>query len=359
MAIGSGGIRPCSLAFGADQLNNPDNPNNQRVLQSFFNWYYASVGISVIISVTVIVYIQDEAGWIVGFGIPVGLLLLSTILFLLGSSLYVKENANKSLFTGFAQVASAAWKKRHLAINSESDGLYRHMGSKKLIAPTQKLGSLNKACIITNPEKELDFDGKSKEEWKPCTVKRVEELKALIKVLPIWSTGIIIGVTISQHSFPVHQASTMDRHVFRQGLKIPAGSFIVFALLALTIWVVIYDRILVPLISKFTKNHHGLTLKQRMGLGLIVSCMSMAVAALVETKRRNTAIREVLEDKPGGVVSMSAMWLVPQYILIGVAEALNAIGQIEFYYSQFPKSMSSIGVALYSLGSGVGSIPHG
>ncbi|KAK2645640.1 hypothetical protein Ddye_020835 [Dipteronia dyeriana] len=82
----------------------------------------------------------------------------------------------------------------------------------------------------------------------------------------------------------------------------------------------------------------------------------MAVAALVETKSRNTTNREGLEDKPGGVVSMSEMWLVSQYILIGVAEALNTIGQIEYYYSQFPKSMSSIGVATYSLGNGVGSL---
>ncbi|KAK2645649.1 hypothetical protein Ddye_020844 [Dipteronia dyeriana] len=65
------------------------------------------------------------------------------------------------------------------------------------------------------------------------------------------------------------------------------------------------------------------SLKQCMGLGLTVSCMSKAMAALVETKRRNTAIREGLEDKPGGVVSMSTMWLVSQYILIGVAKALT------------------------------------
>ncbi|CAL5438363.1 unnamed protein product [Camellia sinensis] len=38
MAIGAGGIRPCSLAFGADQFNKPDNPKNTRVLQTFFNW---------------------------------------------------------------------------------------------------------------------------------------------------------------------------------------------------------------------------------------------------------------------------------------------------------------------------------
>lgn len=38
MSIGAGGIRPCSLAFGADQFDNPKNPNNGRILQSFFNW---------------------------------------------------------------------------------------------------------------------------------------------------------------------------------------------------------------------------------------------------------------------------------------------------------------------------------
>ncbi|KAL6221842.1 hypothetical protein ACLB2K_005234 [Fragaria x ananassa] len=78
MSIGSGGIKPCSLAFGADQLYKPENPKSAKILQSFFNWYYASVGISVMVAVTVIVYIQDSAGLIVGFGVPAGLMLLST-----------------------------------------------------------------------------------------------------------------------------------------------------------------------------------------------------------------------------------------------------------------------------------------
>ncbi|RID80409.1 hypothetical protein BRARA_A03072 [Brassica rapa] len=37
ISIGSGGIRPCSLAFGADQLDNKENPKNERVLESFFD----------------------------------------------------------------------------------------------------------------------------------------------------------------------------------------------------------------------------------------------------------------------------------------------------------------------------------
>ncbi|PKI76275.1 hypothetical protein CRG98_003386 [Punica granatum] len=87
----AGGIRPCSIAFGADQLDNHENPKNQLVLQSFFNRYYASVGITVMLSVTVIVYIQDKAGWVIGFEVPLVLMFLAAVLFLIGSPFYVKS----------------------------------------------------------------------------------------------------------------------------------------------------------------------------------------------------------------------------------------------------------------------------
>ncbi|XP_021903128.1 protein NRT1/ PTR FAMILY 1.2-like [Carica papaya] len=357
MAIGAGGVRPCSLAFGADQLDKPENPNNARILQSFFNWYYASVGISVMISVTVIVYIQDKAGWAVGFGVPVVLMFLSVAMFLLGSSLYVKVKPNRSLFTGFVQVISATWKNRHLALPPTiSNGICYYQGdSINLLVPSDKLRVLNKACIIKNPEKELDADGFAVAQWSLCSVKQVEELKALIKVLPIWSTGIMIAVTISQHSFPVLQATTMDRRLVA-GFKIPAGSFSLFAIITLTIWVAIYDRVLVPFISKFTKRPRGLSFKQRMGIGLVISCLSTSTAALVERNRRAAALKQGLANNPLGLVNMSAMWLAPQYCLSGLAEAFNAIGQIEFYYSQFPKSMSSIAVSLFSLSMAMGNL---
>ncbi|KAJ7969584.1 Protein NRT1/ PTR FAMILY 1.2 like [Quillaja saponaria] len=355
MSIGAGGIRPCSLAFGADQINNPENPKNERTLQSFFNWYYASVGLSIMISVTVIVYIQDKKGWVVGFGIPVGLMLFSTVMFFLGSFLYVKVKGKKSLFSGFAQVIAATWKNRQLPLPPKySETWYVQKGS-KLVVPTDKLRCLNKACTIRNPDKDLDSNGLAIDPWSLCTVRQVEELKALIKVLPIWSTGIILAVTISQHTFPVLQASTMDRRLI-SNFEIPPSSFSVFAILAMVMWVAIYDRIVVPLLSKFTKLKKGLSFRQRMGIGLAISCVATAVAAEVERNRRNTAIREELSDNPKAVVNMSAMWLVLQYGLTGWAEAFNAIGQIEFYYSQVPKSMSSIGVALLSLGMGVGNL---
>lgn len=140
MAIGAGGIRPCSLAFGADQFDKPDNPENERTLQRFFNLYYASVGISLMISVTVIVYIQNVFGWIVGFGVAVGFLFLSIVLFLIGSPLFIKTKPNKSMLQDFVQVVSLSWKNKHLALPPEKlDGWYHHNQGSKFVAPTDKL----------------------------------------------------------------------------------------------------------------------------------------------------------------------------------------------------------------------------
>lgn len=147
----------------------------------------------------------------------------------------------------------------------------------------------------------------------------------------------------------------MDRTLVGD-FKIPSGSYGVFTLLTLTIWVAVYDQLIVPLITKITKRPGGLTLQQRMGTGLFLSIAATAVAAITENIRRQHAIDEGLVDTPKGVVNMSAMWLIPQYALIGLAEGFNAIGQIEFYYSQFPKTMGSIAVALFALGMAFGNL---
>ncbi|CAL9027845.1 unnamed protein product [Prunus brigantina] len=356
-SIGSGAIKPCSMAFGADQMDKPDNPKNERVLQSFFNWYYASVGVFVMFSVTAIIYVQTQFGWVVGFGIPVGLMFLSALLFFLGSSLYVKVPPNKNLSAGLVQVIAAAWKNRHLAlpVSPKNFDAWHCIKSSKFATPTDNLRCLNKACMIRSPEQDIASDGLANEPWSLCTVRQVQELKALIRILPIWSTGIIIAMTTTQHSFAVLQANAMDRHILGK-IQIPAASLSTFGVLTLVIWVAIYDRILVPLVAKYTKRPRGFTFKQRIGAGLVISCLATAVAAEVARQRRKTAIEAGFLSNPGGIVSMSAMWLVLQYCLSGLSEALNSIGQLEFYYSQFPKSMSSIAMALLSFGGAFGSL---
>lgn len=180
-------------------------------------------------------------------------------------------------------------------------------------------------------------------------------MKILIRVIPLWSTGIMLSLNTSQTTFPILQASTMDRHL-TSNFKIPAGSYTVFLLIGLTGWIFIYDRILIPFASKMRGKPVRISTKVRMGIGLFISCISMVVAGTVEHFRRKKAIKEGFLNNPQAVLDMSAMWLVPQYLLFGLADAFNAIGQTEFYYSEFPKTMSSIGSSLFGLGMAVANL---
>lgn len=356
ISIGAGGIRPCSIAFGADQLDRKDNPNNERVLESFFGWYYATSAIAVVIALTAIVYIQDHLGWKVGFGVPAILMVLSVLLFFIASPLYVKLKASSSLLTGFAQVAVVAYKNRKLALPPpNASWCYHRQKDSLFIVPTSKLRFMNKACLIRNPEQDIAPDGSALNPWSLCTIEQVEELKALIKVLPLWSTGIMMSINISQNSFPLLQASSMDRHV-TSSFQIPAGSFGTFTIITLAAWVVLYDRVLIPVASKMKGKPVRLGVKLRMGIGLFLSCMGMVVSGLVENIRRRRAIREGYLNNGQAVLEMSAMWLVPQHCLNGLAEAFNAIAQTEFFYSEFPKSMSSIAASLFGLGMAVANL---
>ncbi|XP_071917519.1 protein NRT1/ PTR FAMILY 1.2 isoform X7 [Coffea arabica] len=359
MSVGAGCIRPCSVAFGADQFDNKQNPNNDRVLESYFNWYYASTGISTVLAMTVIVYIQDHLGWSVGFGIPAILMVFSALMFLIGSSLYIKAKPSESLFTGFFQVLVAAFRKREIQYPLDEEyKCYHRTRQSKLLSPTEEFRCLNKACVVQDPDTELTSDGLASNPWRLCSVEQLESLKALLKVIPMWSTGLVLIVTIDQ-GFLTLQANSMDRHLF-SNFEIPAGSFSLFMIITLTIWVAFYDRVLAPLLVRYTGNPQGLSPIVRMGMGLIMSFIAMVLAGVVESIRLKKAVEEGVEDDPDAVLDMSAMWLVPQTVCIGLAEALNAIGQIQFFYMLFPKSMSSVGVAMFTsemaLASLIGSL---
>uniref|UniRef100_M1B9M9 Nitrate transporter n=1 Tax=Solanum tuberosum TaxID=4113 RepID=M1B9M9_SOLTU len=201
MSVGAGFVRPCSIIFGADQLENKTNPENQRILESYFNWYYVSTGISTILAVTLIVYIQDSYGWKVGFGVPAILMFLSVLMFQIGSPLYIKVKAKtkQNLVIGLFQTVVAAFRKRNntrLSF-SDCDEYYRWPLESEVFTPSKDLRFLNRACMIEDPERDLNPDGSASNPWNLSSLEQVESLKAIIRVLPMWSTGFIIFVDMN------------------------------------------------------------------------------------------------------------------------------------------------------------------
>jgi peptide/histidine transporter 3/4 len=213
---------------------------------------------------------------------------------------------------------------------------------------------LNKACVIKEHEQVIASDGLAINPWRLCTVDQVEELKAIVRVIPLWSTGIMMSLNIGG-SFGLLQAKSLDRHITSH-FQVPAGSLSVIMVGAIFVWIVLYDRALIPLASRIRGKPVRISAKRRMGIGLFLNFLQLVTAATFESIRRKKAIKEGYLNDTHGVLKMSALWLAPQLCLGGIAEAFNGIGQNEFYYMEFPRTMSSIAASLGGLGVAVGNL---
>ncbi|XP_031372241.1 protein NRT1/ PTR FAMILY 2.10-like isoform X1 [Punica granatum] len=359
LVIGGGGIRPCNLAFGADQFN-PNTSSGKRGISSFFNWYYFTFTFAMMVSLTGIVYVQSDVSWAWGLAIPAFLMLISCSLFFLGSRIYVKIKPDGSPLTGVLRVGVAAIRKRKLKLPSGASlGLFNHIQKSSINAQlphTDQFRSLDKAAIIT-PDDKFNEDGSAASPWRLCSIQQLEEVKCLVRTLPIWTSAIIYYVTLVQRqTYTVFQALQMDRRL-GPSFKIPAASYTMFSMVALTIWIPIYDQIIVPALRKITGKEGGITVLQKMGIGVFLAIVTMSVSGFVEVQRRSLALKNPIGFDPirGSVSSLSGLWLVPQLVLGGLSEAFTLIAQVEFFYKQFPENMRSIAGSLAFVGIAVSS----
>ena len=209
------------------------------------------------------------------------------------------------------------------------------------------------------PEDKLEADGKPVNPWNLCTMQQVEEVKCIMRVLPIWFASSIYYLTMAQQmTYPVFQALQSDRRLGSGGFMIPAATYVVFLMTGMTLFIIFYDRVLVPTLKRITGIETGITLLQRIGAGIFFAFLCLIVSGFVEERRRTLALTQPtlgLAPRKGEISSMSAMWLIPQLVLAGIADAFGAIGQMEFYYKQFPENMRSFAGSIFYVGAGVSS----
>ncbi|CAA3000928.1 NRT1 PTR FAMILY -like [Olea europaea subsp. europaea] len=99
-------------------------------------------------------------------------------------------------------------------------------------------------------------------------------------------------------------------------------------MLSLSIWIPIYDRLILPLLRRITRNEEGISLLQRIGIGMVLAIVTMLVSALVENHRRTLDLTRPtlgLEPRKGAISSMSGYWLIPQLAIAGISESFTVI----------------------------------
>ncbi|KAH7568237.1 hypothetical protein ACOSQ2_009566 [Xanthoceras sorbifolium] len=347
VALGQSGHKPCVQAFGADQFDEED-PEECKLKSSFFNWWSFGISVGAFSTRLVLNYIQDNLSWGLGFGIPCIFMAAALVVFLLGTKTYrycSKTDDQKSPFGRIGRVFVAAirnWQTKPSAIVLLEEQGYETLAHQ---SHHEQFKFLNKALLVPDGSKTV-----------MCSISDVEDAKALLKLVPIWTTSLVYGIVYAQSStFFTKQGATMDRSV-SPGFDMPAASLQCFINLAIILAMPVYDRVFVPIARASTGKPAGITMLQRIGIGIILCAISMVIAALVETKRLETAEEYGLVDKPKEMIPMSFWWLVPQYVIFGLADVFTFVGLQEFFYDQAPKQLRSVGISLFLSVLGVGSL---
>ncbi|GMH23060.1 hypothetical protein Nepgr_024903 [Nepenthes gracilis] len=340
ISIGTGGHKPSLQSFGADQFDDSHIKERKKKM-SFFNWWSVGLCSGLLLSVTLVVYVQDHFGWGTADITLTAVMALSLVILLVGRPFYRYRKPNGSPLTPMLQVLVAAIAKRNLPYPSSAAELYEvsQTTQGRLLGHTEKLKFLDKAAILTNEENLVE----KQSPWKLATVTKVEEVKLVVNVIPIWLTCLPFGICVAQTlTFFIKQGTMMNRKI-RHDFLLPPASIYAINAIGMIISVTIYDKILMPLLRKATGNERGINILQRIGTGMIFSVAAMVIAALVEKKRLS-----LVENSPSkSSLSMSVFWLAPQFFIMGFGDGFTLVGLQEYFYDQVPDSMRSLGIALY------------
>ncbi|CAN1216777.1 Protein NRT1/ PTR FAMILY 6.2 [Linum perenne] len=211
IAVGTGGLKSSVSGFGTDQFDEKDDKEKSQ-MDFFFNRFFFFISLGTLMAVTVLVYIQDEVGRSWAYGICSASMFIAIGILLSGMKKYRYKKSMGSPIVHIFQVIAASIRKR-----------------------------------------KMDYPYDDANPWKLCTVSRVEEVKMMVRLLPIWATTIIFWTTYAQMiTFSVEQASTLNRKI--GSFQIPAGSLPVFFVASILITLAVYDRLVMPLWKKWTGN---------------------------------------------------------------------------------------------------------
>lgn len=135
-------------------------------------------------------------------------------------------------------------------------------------------------------------------------MQQVAEVKCLTRIILVWSSGIVYVIVLTLLGNYVGLPATQTNRWFitSSDFQIPHGSFIFFQMLALTFSIPLYGRLLVSSIYCLTNRSSGITLLQRIGIGLALSVATMLVSTAGTFQGRH--------PRPSPTM-MPWCWLVP------------------------------------------------
>eukprot|EP00298_Acanthocystis_sp_HF-20_P010185 c18727_g1_i2.p1 GENE.c18727_g1_i2~~c18727_g1_i2.p1 ORF type:complete len:659 (+),score=249.07 c18727_g1_i2:31-2007(+) len=306
VVLGSGGIKPNVVVFGADQFaGQPDATAEQ---ESFFRWFYWAINLGSTFSFVYLANlatngsgsIQPRYGYFAAFAIIFGAFVIAIVAFVIGSPRYKKLPPSGSLLIKSFRIFYDAGKQ-----SFEGSMIVWNMA---ILAPAFIAVTVS-YFLDEEYQKNISIAGMSvivaaitfvvifarKTSWVEVARQslrgkhdgdEVSEIASVVRLFPYFGFMIMFWAIYSQMSTNfVVQGCQMDIRLGNTGYQLNSASLSAFDAFAILLLIPVFDKILFPLYRRiFGKNP---TILQKIGAGFVLAMLSMVLAAYVEIERKN------------------------------------------------------------------------
>ncbi|NWX59221.1 S15A5 protein, partial [Promerops cafer] len=316
-SLGIGGIRAIVCPLSAYSLEDC----GPKELLSFFNWFHWLVNLNSAVVFVSISYIQQSVARNLGFLIPFvsGLMAMITIHMVRGEMIY-KPKADSSLLTTFGVIFSA------------------------LKTCCMRYRYLSTAVASWLDHAKENHGGQ-------YTETQVEGTKSLARLFPLFTFQILYRTCIMQIPSGYY-LQTMNSNLHFSGFVLPVAAMNVISIVPLLILVPILECINSWLFSSKDTGHSPTIY---IVAGHLCAALSVMAAGFSEIHRKHfPQLEQTLSQEVLLVSSMPCFHLAPQYILLGVAEALVTPSCSLLSFWLVPERMRGISMHFLALFNGAG-----
>lgn len=365
VCMGTGGIKPCVSAFGADQvvLNEEEetsnsvmtkkgkdtfieNPpvegstqitsNREERIREFFNSFYFCINVGALGSYAIIPLVRSRWGFTAAFLIPTLFMMVALLVFGSQQNSFKhrkRDDSQPSLLEVF-QVCIVILKQRLY-----QSTCYRCIST----ALGSSDGTSGEHELVSSEDNDQPHDASDLEDERTKHQVHQDASQAL-HILPLMAFFPIFWMLYDQQgSVWTLQATRLNLH----GLE--PEQLNVLNPLEIMIFIPLFDLKIYPWLERRGFNIQPV---RRMKYGMFLAAVSFLMSAWLEHR---------MQSQPPLTVSVALQ--IPQITVLTVAEILLNVTGLEFAYSQAPSNMQALILALYlfmtAIGNGLGALLYG